>query len=137
MKKSNYIFCFSLSLLFLWAQQSMAAVQECTLQNNALPEQIKDYTQCLDAKLNKVQQQQDSWIQKRIFELAELESETGNTYILSLFKQSLNAKDKYIQKSCQWRYMLKQPNSPEAVVTYKECEIAMIEQFIQQLKIGL
>ncbi len=76
----------------------MAAAQECTLQNNALPEQIKDYTQCLDAKLNKVQQQQDSWIQKRTFELAELESETGNTYILSLFKQSLNAKDKYIQK---------------------------------------
>ncbi|WP_254844937.1 hypothetical protein [Pseudoalteromonas sp. SK18] len=115
----------------------MAAEQECTLQSNALPEQIKDYTQCLDAKLNKVQQQQDSWIQKRTFELAELESETGNTYILSLFKQSLNAKDKYIQKSCQWRYMLKQPNSPEAVVTYKECEIAMIEQFIQQLKMGL
>jgi len=137
MKKSNYILCFSLSLLFLWAQQSIAAAQECTLQNNALPEQIKDYTQCLDAKLNKVQQQQDSWIQKRTFELAELESETGNTYILSLFKQSLNAKDKYIQKSCQWRYMLKQPNAPEAVVTYKECEIAMTEQFIQQLKMGL
>lgn len=137
MKKNNYILCFSLSLLLLWAQQSMAAEQQCTLQSNALPEQIKDYTQCLDAKLNKVQQQQDSWIQKRIFELAELESETGNTIILSLFKQSINAKDKYIQKSCQWRYMLKQPNSLEAVVTYKECEIAMIKQFIQQLKMGL
>ena len=49
----------------------------------------EDSVAAVDAE-DKVQQQQDSWIQKRTFELAELESETGNTYILSLFKQSLN-----------------------------------------------
>ena len=137
MKKNNYILCFTLALLFSWAVPSVAAPLECTLEKNALTEQIKAYTQCLDAKLNRVQQEQDSWIQKRTFELSALESETGNTQILSLFKLSINAKDNYIQRSCQWRYMLKQPNAQQAVVTYKECEIAMTEQFIQQLKTAL
>ena len=116
MKKNNYILCFTLALLFSWAVPSVAAPLECTLEKNAL---------------------QDSWIQKRTFELSALESETGNTQILSLFKLSINAKDNYIQRSCQWRYMLKQPNAQQAVVTYKECEIAMTEQFIQQLKTAL
>ncbi|WP_301003027.1 hypothetical protein [Pseudoalteromonas sp.] len=115
----------------------MATKLQCTLKDNPQPEHLKAYTKCLDAKLNRIQQQQDSWVQKRTFELSELVNETGNTHVSSLFKQSITAKDKYIQKSCQWRYMLKQPNTPQAAIAYKECEIALIEQFIEQLKTAL
>lgn len=137
MKKNKYVLCFILTLSCIWAHPSMATKLQCTLVDNPQPEHVKAYTQCLDAKLNTVQQQQDSWIQKRTFELSELANETGNTHVSSLFKQSIIAKDKFIQKSCQWRYMLKQPNTLQAAVAYKECEIALIEQFIEQLKTAL
>ena len=51
-----------------------------------------------------------------------------------LFKRSVDNHQKYIEASCQWRYILKLPNASQAAIDYKLCELALIEQFTQVLK---
>lgn len=136
MQKNKYASLLILMTLLAWAAPSIAA-QSCILKENAPFEEVKTYIQCLDAELIKVTQRRDSWIEKRRYELEAKEKETGNTLVLSLFNSSIFANEAYIKKSCQWRYVLKQPNASLAVIAFKECEIALIEQFTQQLETAL
>ena len=120
------------SLLALGANAS--AKTQCTLEQNATPSQTKRYTQCLDTQINQAKYSQGTWIQKRKYELTKLEEQSGNTQILMLFKRSVDNHQKYIEASCQWRYILKLPNASQAAIDYKLCELALIEQFTQVLK---
>ncbi|KPZ52340.1 MULTISPECIES: hypothetical protein [Pseudoalteromonas] len=110
------------------------AQAQCTLAQNATPSQTKRYTQCLDTQINQAKYNQGTWIQKRKYELTKLEEQSGNTQILMLFKRSVDNHQKYIESSCQWRYLLKLPNASQAAIDYKLCELALIEQFTQVLK---
>jgi len=96
--------------------------------------QTKRYTQCLDTQINQAKYNQGTWVQKRKYELTKLEEQSGNTQILMLFKRSVDNHQKYIEASCQWRYILKLPNASQAAIDYKLCELALIEQFTQVLK---
>ncbi len=120
------------SLLALSANASVQA--QCTLEQNATPSQTKRYTQCLDTQINQAKYNQGTWVQKRKYELTKLEEQSGNTQILMLFKRSVDNHQKYIEASCQWRYILKLPNASQAAIDYKVCELALIEQFTQVLK---
>ena len=120
------------SLLALSANASVQA--QCTLEQNATPSQTKRYTQCLDTQINQAKYNQGTWVQKRKYELTKLEEQSGNTQILMLFKRSVDNHQKYIEASCQWRYILKLPNASQAAIDYKLCELALIEQFTQVLK---
>ena len=110
------------------------AQDQCTLEQNATPSQTKRYTQCLDTQINQAKYNQGTWVQKRKYELTKLEEQSGNTQILMLFKRSVDNHQKYIEASCQWRYLLKLPNASQAAIDYKLCELALIEQFTQVLK---
>ncbi|MCP4058592.1 MULTISPECIES: hypothetical protein [unclassified Pseudoalteromonas] len=120
------------SLLALSANVSAQA--QCTLEQSATPSQTKRYTQCLDTQINQAKYNQGTWVQKRKYELTKLEEQSGNTQILMLFKRSVDNHQKYIEASCQWRYILKLPNASQAAIDYKLCELALIEQFTQVLK---
>ncbi|MDC9522047.1 hypothetical protein PSH55_13090 [Pseudoalteromonas sp. Angola-31] len=120
------------SLLALSANASVQA--QCTLEQNATPSQTKRYTQCLDTQINQAKYNQGTWVKKRKYELTKLEEQSGNTQILMLFKRSVDNHQKYIEASCQWRYILKLPNASQAAIDYKLCELALIEQFTQVLK---
>lgn len=120
------------SLLVLSTNASAQA--QCTLEQNATPSQTKRYTQCLDTQINQAKYNQGTWVQKRKYELTKLEEQSGNTQILMLFKRSVDNHQKYIEASCQWRYILKLPNASQAAIDYKLCELALIEQFTQVLK---
>lgn len=110
------------------------AQQGCQLEHNATPSQTKRYTQCLDTKINQAKYTQGTWIQKRKYELTKLEEQSGNTQVLSLFLRSVSNHEKYIEASCQWRYILKLPNASKAAIDYKLCELDLIEQFTNVLK---
>ena len=88
MKKSNLII-YLLSLTLLFFSSVSFAQQTCKLPAQATPEVTKRYIQCLDDQLNTAKQLQNTWIQKRKFELNKLEFETGNTQILQLFIKSI------------------------------------------------
>lgn len=133
MKKSNLII-YLLSLTLLFFSSVSFAQQTCKLPAQATPEITKRYIQCLDDQLNTAKQLQNTWIQKRKFELNKLEFETGNTQILQLFIKSIASNENYIKHSCQWRYSLKLPNALSAAITYKTCELSLVEQFTLDLK---
>ena len=103
MKKSNPII-YSLSLVLLFFSSVSFAQKTCKLPAQATPDVTKRYIQCLDDQLNTAKQLQNTWIQKRKFELNKLEFETGNTQILQLFIKSIASNENYIERSCQWRY---------------------------------
>lgn len=124
-----------ITLASLLALSTKASAQaQCTLEQNATPSQTKRYTQCLDTQINQAKYNQGTWVQKRKYELTKLEEQSGNTQILMLFKRSVDNHQKYIEASCQWRYILKLPNASQAAIDYKLCELALIEQFTQVLK---
>lgn len=119
---------------FLTLSSNVSAQAQCTLDNNATPSQTKRYTQCLDTQINQAKYNQGTWVQKRKYELTKLEEQSGNTQVLILFNRSINNHQKYIEASCQWRYILKLPNASQAAIDYKLCELALIEQFTRVLK---
>lgn len=119
---------------FLTLSSNVSAQVQCTLDNNATPSQTKRYTQCLDTQINQAKYNQGTWVQKRKYELTKLEEQSGNTQVLMLFNRSINNHQKYIEASCQWRYILKLPNASQAAIDYKLCELALIEQFTRVLK---
>ncbi|WP_338365851.1 hypothetical protein [uncultured Pseudoalteromonas sp.] len=119
---------------FLTLSSNVSAQTQCTLDNNATPSQTKRYTQCLDTQINQAKYNQGTWVQKRKYELTKLEEQSGNTQVLILFNRSINNHQKYIEASCQWRYILKLPNASQAAIDYKLCELALIEQFTRVLK---
>ncbi|ENO00045.1 MULTISPECIES: hypothetical protein [Pseudoalteromonas] len=133
-KNSLLITLASLLALSANASASASAQAQCTLEQNATPSQTKRYTQCLDTQINQAKYNQGTWVQKRKYELTKLEEQSGNTQILMLFKRSVDNHQKYIEASCQWRYILKLPNASQAAIDYKLCELALIEQFTQVLK---
>lgn len=120
--------------LYAWATNSNAASVKCEREIVVSPEATKRYIQCLDSELNKVQRIQNSWIEKRKYELTTHKNETGNTQILPIFIKSLGSKEQYLEHNCQWRYLLKLPDALAATIEYKECAITTMEQFTEQLK---
>ncbi|MBQ4832243.1 DUF1311 domain-containing protein [Pseudoalteromonas sp. MMG010] len=128
---------FILSVAGYFFSLSVFAQGNCSLVKSASPTQAKSYIQCLDSDINTAKRIRSTWIEKRTYELTENQQTTGNTQILPLFKKSLLSYDKFIEQSCQWRYILKMPNATKAAITYKHCEIALINAQIEQLKLAL
>ncbi|WP_372761510.1 hypothetical protein [Pseudoalteromonas sp.] len=133
MKKNNLLLALIHLVLLLTAASSFAKAR-CELPPEANQITIKRYLQCLDSTLNNAKQLQASWIEKRRYELAKRERETGDSQILQLFTNSITSHNKYVAKSCQWRYLLHLPNAVNAAINYKRCEIQLVEQFTASLK---
>lgn len=134
MKKNNAFTKLAAGTLLIISQYSLAN-GTCTLVENASTSEAKRYIQCLDSKLDRAKQVQGTWIQKRKYELEQIEDATGNTQVLPLFRKSISNHEKYIQSSCQWRYLLKLPNATSAAINYKLCELGLINQFTDILKL--
>lgn len=111
------------------------AEQLCQLNDKPTIDESKRYIQCLDTELNKAKQVQGTWIQKRKYEIKQLEQSSGNTQVLMLFMRSIDNNEKFIKSACQWRYILKLPNTKAAAINYKLCEIKLINQFTDSLKV--
>lgn len=137
MIKNNYLLHHIVALFLLGFSSFSFSAQVCSLPENATPNVAKRYIQCLDSEINKIEQVQATWILKRKFELTKIEEETGNTQVLPLFMRSISNHEKYIKSSCQWRYILKSPNGTAAAISYKLCEIELMKQFTDVLKIPL
>lgn len=133
MTKNNTFTRLAASVLLITSQYSFAD-DTCTLVANASTDEAKRYIQCLDSELERAKQVQGTWIQKRKYELGQIEDSTGNTQVLPLFKRSIINHEKYIESSCQWRYLLKLPNATTAAINYKQCEIQLTHQFTDILK---
>jgi hypothetical protein len=132
-KNKLFILC-TLFALFTARESDADTINTCEKQNGATPAQLKRYIQCLDAHLTTMKQEQQRWIKKRTYELKNNEESTGNTQILPLFISSIRSYEKFIDQSCQWRYILKMPNASAAAIEYKQCEIALIESFTEAIK---
>ncbi|GAA80991.1 hypothetical protein P4S65_12155 [Pseudoalteromonas sp. B131b] len=133
MIKSNNLLKLTAIVLLIISQYSFAD-EACTLVKKATTDEAKRYIQCLDTQINKAKLVQGSWIQKRKYELTTSQESTGNTQILPLFMRSISNNEKYIESACQWRYLLKLPNATTAAISYKICEIQLINQFTDALK---
>jgi hypothetical protein len=48
--------------------------------------------------------------------------------------RSIKNNEKYIESACQWRYILQLPNAKAAAISYKHCEIQLVNQFTESLK---
>lgn len=134
MKINKLIVLIITATLCVWTSSSNAASEKCERETTISPAATKRYIQCLDTELSKVQRIQNSWIEKRKYELTIHKNETGNTQILPLFIKSIDSKEQYLEHNCQWRYLLKLPDALAATIAYKECVITTIEQFTEQLK---
>jgi len=133
MTKSNWLLKLTAIVLLATSQFSFAD-EACTLTAKATTDEAKRYIQCLDAQIDKAKQVQGSWILKRKFELIRSEESTGNTQVLPLFMRSIKNNEKYLESACQWRYLIKLPNTTTAAIRYKICEIELINQFTEALK---
>lgn len=133
MIKSNHLLKLTAIVLLTTSQYSFAD-EVCTLAAKATTDETKHYIQCLDTQIDKAKQVQDSWIQKRKFELTKLQESTGNTQVLPLFIRSIKNNGKYLESACQWRYLIELPNATTAAISYKLCEIKLINQFTEALK---
>ncbi|WP_024593485.1 MULTISPECIES: hypothetical protein [unclassified Pseudoalteromonas] len=133
MTKSNYLLKLTAIVLLATSQYSFAD-EACTLAAKATTDEAKRYIQCLDSQIDKAKQAQGSWIQKRKYELTKSQESTGNTQVLPLFMRSIKNNEKYLESACQWRYLIKLPNATTAAISYKLCEIELINQFTESLK---
>ena len=133
MTKSNWLLKLTAIVLLATSQYSFAD-EACTLTDKASTDEAKRYIQCLDAQIDKAKQVQGSWIQKRKYELTKSQESTGNTQVLPLFMRSITNSEKYLESACQWRYLIKLPNATTAAISYKLCEIELINQFTESLK---
>ena len=131
-KNNTYANLFSFFLLIMSGSAYSNAV--CQLVDKPTMNESKRYIQCLDTQLDKAKQEQGTWIQKRKYELVQSEEATGNTQVLQLFMRSIKNNEKYIESACQWRYILKLPNAKAAAISYKHCEIQLVNQFTESLK---
>ncbi|GAA60361.1 hypothetical protein P20652_2227 [Pseudoalteromonas sp. BSi20652] len=133
MTKSNRLLKLTATVLLIVSQHSFAD-ETCTLAAKATTDEAKRYIQCLDTQINKAKLVQGSWIQKRKYELTTSQESTGNTQVLPLFMRSISNNEKYLESACQWRYLIKLPNATAAAISYKLCEIKLINQFTESLK---
>ena len=122
------------ALLILLISVNVNANDAYQLPDKPTMNESKRYIQCLDTQLDKAKQEQGTWVQKRKYELVQSEEATGNTQVLQLFMRSIKNNEKYIESACQWRYILQLPNAKAAAISYKHCEIQLVNQFTESLK---
>ena len=92
--------------------------------------------QCLDQAIIEHKRTRQTWLTKLEKQVEVKQNNTGNTQLFLSFQRSKNSFDSYISDNCQWRYLNELPNSQQAALTYKRCELAVIEQQINILKLG-
>ncbi|KTD97806.1 MULTISPECIES: hypothetical protein [unclassified Pseudoalteromonas] len=131
-KNSTHTTLFALLILLI--SVNVNANDACQLPDKPTMNESKRYIQCLDTQLDKAKQEQGTWVQKRKYELVQSEEATGNTQVLQLFMRSIKNNEKYIESACQWRYILQLPNAKAAAISYKHCEIQLVNQFTESLK---
>lgn len=132
--KKNSTHTTLFALLILLISVNVNANDACQLTDKPTMNESKRYIQCLDTQLDKAKQEQGTWVQKRKYELVQSEEATGNTQVLQLFMRSIKNNEKYIESACQWRYILQLPNAKAAAISYKHCEIQLVNQFTESLK---
>ncbi|MEC8327404.1 MAG: hypothetical protein VX100_15160 [Pseudomonadota bacterium] len=92
--------------------------------------------QCLDQAIIDHKRTRQTWLTKLEKEVEIKQNNTGNTQLFLSFQRSKNSFDSYISDNCQWRYLNELPNSEQAALKYKRCELAVIDQQITILKGG-
>ncbi|WP_404340379.1 hypothetical protein [Pseudoalteromonas mariniglutinosa] len=133
MTRNNYLSLFAcLSIATSLLSTQSYADQQCQLADNSI-DASKSYIQCLDLVLDKLYRQQKIWQNKITMDLERIEQDTGNTQLLPIFQRSITNHMRYLEDSCRWRYLQKMPNSTAAAITYKQCEINILQQHIAVL----
>lgn len=93
-----------------------------------------DYMQCLDQQLNEAGRELTTWENNHLFKLEEQASSTGRQDGLRLFNKARQTFNLYIEQDCRWQFVGQLPNSKNASVTYKLCQLYHIKQRIELLK---
>ena len=122
------------ALLLALSTTTFAVEEQCTVVEQATPDEAKKYIQCLDKQIESLTRIQQTWINKITLDLNKIQEDSGNTQLLPIFKRSIISHDKYVEDSCKWRYLHKVPNATQAAIVYKRCELRMLEQHITVLK---
>jgi predicted component of viral defense system (DUF524 family) len=112
---------------------SIDAQQQCTLNGNT-PAETKQYIRCLDKVIEDLEREQKMWVNKLTLDLEKIKEDTGNSQLLPIFLRSVKNQASYQEDSCRWRYLQKMPNATKAAITYKQCEIAILNQHLNVLK---
>ena len=122
------------ALLLALSTTTFAAEEQCTVVEQATPDEAKKYIQCLDKQIETLTRIQQTWINKITLDLNKIQEDTGNSQLLPIFKRSIINYQKYLEDSCKWRYLHKVPNATQAAIVYKRCELRILEQHITVLK---
>lgn len=92
--------------------------------------------QCLDHAINNQKRTRQTWLTKIEKQVEIKQNNTGNTQLFLSFQRSKNSFDSYISDNCQWRYLNELPDTQQAAIKYKRCELAVLKQQIDILKGG-
>ncbi|WP_372771164.1 hypothetical protein [Pseudoalteromonas sp.] len=128
MNKQRILVLLTLIASPLFAQESTAT--PCSKGDIVLQ------LQCLDQAIIDHKRTRQTWLTKLEKQVEIKQNNTGNTQLFLSFQRSKNSFDSYISDNCQWRYLNELPNTQQAALKYKRCELNVIEQQINMLKSG-
>ncbi|CAH9051942.1 hypothetical protein PSECIP111951_01678 [Pseudoalteromonas holothuriae] len=123
-------------LLPLCAQASSTDItlQDCSSLESYHPVDSKIYIKCLDSNINMMRRHQQSWINKLLHDIEQVQTQTGNTQLMPIIKRSIVYHEQYSDDTCKWRYLYTLPNSIKASVAYKKCTLHMLHRHIEDLQ---
>jgi transcription termination factor NusB len=126
MNKQRILVLMTLIASPLFAQESTAT--PCSKGDIVLQ------LQCLDQAIIDHKRTRQTWITKLEKQVELKQNHTGNTQLFLSFQRSKNSFDSYISDNCQWRYLNELPDTKQAALKYKRCELKIIDQQVEILK---
>lgn len=118
-------------ILFLFSAWNCFANEEACNTDNHVKQM-----QCLDQEILKQQRIRETWVTKLEKQVEIIQNNTGNTQLFLSFQRSKNSFDTYVSDVCQWRYLNQLPDTKNAALVYKRCELLVTKQQIALLKLG-
>ena len=89
---------------------------------------------CLDQQLEQSQRELTSWENNLQFKLEQHVKTTGRKDSLQGFTKSRQLFQNFQEQDCRWQYQLRLPESQQAAIAYKTCQLRHVQQRIDQLK---
>lgn len=133
---TRYKYILGLTIMFMANQSQAFTIKDCEPLKSTHPLKAKKYLKCLDNNLGLIERERETWINKIVMDMQEIEKDTGNTQLLPIILRSHKHQDRYIEDSCRWRYLHKMPNSTRAAGAYKTCKVRMLLRHIEDLKLS-
>ncbi|MFC3034639.1 hypothetical protein ACFOEE_19225 [Pseudoalteromonas fenneropenaei] len=121
-------------VLFGSSCYAVEGLRDCAPLASEQPEKAKKYIQCLDQNIEKLKQEEQIWYQKLTLDIQKIEEETGNTQLLPIIRRSAIKQKEYLEDSCRWRFLHQMPNPTKAAIAYKQCEISLLQSYLDALQ---